>query len=118
MTNIYDFESHKKAILQEREALSTLEGEEPDISTEIEWASKELEEVQDILEDLNKSRQQHEAYRTELVSYISGMGMAKRFIDGGELHGADFWSWVADVPGCDEQMEIIFTPDFETNTDE
>lgn len=113
MTNIYDFESHKKAILQERGALID---EEPDIITEIEWAVKELEITNSSLENLQESKTLHEEYKTELVAYISGMEMAKRFIDGGELHGADFWSWVAEDDN--EQLEIIFTPDFETNTDE
>ena len=43
--------------------------------------------------------------------------MAKRIIEGDELSGMDFWSWVEDED-TNEQLELVFTPDFEINKDE
>jgi hypothetical protein len=114
VTNVVDFESHKKALMLTKDAN---EAEEPDINAEIEWASTELEIIKDSLEDLKQTEEMHESYKTELVSYLSGMEMAKKLIDGGELQGTDFWSWVEDEDD-NKQLEIMFTPDFEINTDE
>jgi hypothetical protein len=114
VTNVYDFEAHKKALLL---AKTNGEAEEHDIDTEIEWAIKELEITKNSLEELSLSQEMHESYKTELVSYLSGMEMAKRLIDGGELQGTDFWSWVEDEDD-NEQLEFLFTPDFEIYTDE
>jgi hypothetical protein len=93
-----------------------VEGEEPNIAAEIEWTIKELTGVEGTVEILHKELALNDAYKTELVSYLSGMQMAKRFIEGGNLHDADFWSWVDDDE--DIQLEINFTPDFELDTDE
>ena len=114
MTNVYDFEQHRKASLL---AKTKDEADEQDIDSEIEWAIKELDITNNSLEELKLSQEMHDSYKTELVSYLSGMEMAKRIIEGDELSGMDFWSWVEDED-TNEQLELVFTPDFEINKDE
>jgi len=113
VTNVLDFEEHKKASLRAKAA----EMEEHDIDTEIEWATKELEIVKNSLEEILTNHELHTEYKIELVSYLSGMEMAKKILEGKGLSGMDFWSWVEEED-ANKQLELIFTPDFEINTDE
>jgi len=124
VTNIYDFKEHKKAREQLQDVTphttNYVEGQIPDINTEIEWASKELNHVDDALEILMKELVMHENYKLELVSYLSSMEMAQRFVDGGSLNESDFWDWAGEKKndGNDLQLEIDFVPDFKIDTDE
>jgi hypothetical protein len=124
LTNIYDFESHKKALAAGKKLDNEREHERGDINTEIEWASKELDTVHDSLDALRDEILVAESYRLELIAYISGMEMAKRLIEGEELVDEDFWHWLDDsIPGAPiaelkKQLEIIFDPDLEVKEDE
>ena len=66
MTNVYDFEQHRKASLL---AKTKDEADEQDIDSEIEWAIKELDITNNSLEELKLSQEMHDNYKTELVSY-------------------------------------------------
>ncbi len=114
MTNVYDFEQHRKASLL---AKANEEVEEHDIDAEIEWATKELEIVKNSLGEILLNHTLHTEYKIELVSYLSGMEMAKKLLEGEKLSGMDFWSWVEEEDD-NKQLELVFTPDFEINTDE
>ena len=122
MTNIYDFESHKKALAAGKKLDEERDHERGDINTEIEWASDELDTVHDSLEALRDEILVAESYRMDLIAYTAGMEMAKKLIEGKELVDEDFWHWVDDIVPSDtsetEQMEIVFTPDFEIKEDE
>jgi hypothetical protein len=124
VTNIYDFKEHKKAREEFQgvmaHATNYVEGQVPDISIEIDWATSELDHVEDTLEILMKELVMHENYKLALVSYLSGMEMAKRFIDGGNLNESDFWDWASKQKNDenDLQLEIDFVPDFKVDTDE
>ena len=82
MTNIYDFESHKKALAAGKKLDEERDHERGDINTEIEWASKELDIVHDSLDALRDEILVAESYRLELIAYLSGMEMAKKLIEG------------------------------------
>jgi hypothetical protein len=124
VTNIYDFKEHKKAREEFQDvmahATNYVEGQVPDISIEIDWATSELDHVEDTLEILMKELVMHENYKLELVSYLSSMEMAKRFIDGGNIEESDFWDWAHEKKSDenDLQLEIDFVPDFKVDTDE
>ena len=115
MTNIYDFESHKKALAAGKK-LDNERGEQGDIDSEIEWASKELDIVHDSLDALRDEILVAESYRLELIAYTAGMEMAKKLIEGRELKDEDFWDWFEDkdtesILKEEPQLEILFTPD-------
>ena len=123
MTNIYDFESHKKALAAGKKLDDERDSERGDINTEIEWASKELDTVHDSLDALRDEILVAESYRLELIAYMSGMEMAKRLIEGEELKDEDFWTWLDDgildsSKVESKQLEIAFDPDFEIKEDE
>ncbi|SVD58636.1 uncharacterized protein METZ01_LOCUS411490 [marine metagenome] len=123
MTNIYDFESHKKALAAGKKLDNEREHERGDINTEIEWASKELDNVHDSLDALRDEILVAESYRLELIAYLSGMEMAKKLIEGETLEDEDFWHWLDDkildpIMEIGEQLEIAFSPDFEIKEDE
>ena len=122
MTNIYDFESHKKALAAGKKLDNEREHERGDINTEIEWASKELDNVHDSLDALRDEILVAESYRLELIAYMSGMEMAKRLIEGEPLKDEDFWNWlddgILDSSSEKKQLEIVFDPDFEIKEDE
>ena len=122
MTNIYDFESHKKALAAGKKLDEERDHERGDINTEIEWASKELDNVHDSLDALRDEILVAESYRLELIAYTAGMEMAKKLIEGKELVDEDFWHWldgnILDSSEEDPQLEIVFTPDFEIKEDE
>ena len=122
MTNIYDFESHKKALAAGKKLDNEREHERGDINTEIEWASKELDTVHDSLDALRDEILVAESYRLELIAYMSGMEMAKRLIEGEPLKDEDFWNWlddgILDSSSEKKQLEIVFDPDFEIKEDE
>ena len=122
MTNVYDFESHKKALAAGQKLDEERDHERGNINTEIEWASKELDTVHDSLDALRDELLVTESYRLELIAYIAGMEMAKKLIEGHELQDEDFWHWFDDiVPSSSsetEQLEIVFTSDIEIKEDE
>ena len=122
MTNIYDFESHKKALAAGKKLDNERDHERGDINTEIEWASKELDNVHDSLDALRDEILVAESYRLELIAYMAGMEMAKKLIEGETLEDEDFWPWFDDIiPEATletEQMEIVFAPDIESKEDE
>ena len=122
MTNIYDFESHKKALAAGKKLDEERDHERGDINTEIEWASKELDNVHDSLDALSDEILVAESYRLELIAYTAGMEMAKKLIEGKELQDEDFWHWldgnILDSSEENPQLEIVFTPDFEIKEDE
>ena len=122
MTNIYDFESHKKALAAGKKLDEERDHERGDINTEIEWASKELDNVHDSLDALRDEILVAESYRLELIAYTAGMEMAKKLIEGKELQDEDFWHWldgnILDSSEENPQLEIVFTPDFEIKEDE
>ena len=122
MTNVYDFESHKKALAAGKKLDEERDHERGDINTEIEWASNELDTVHDSLDALRDEILVAESYRLELIAYTAGMEMAKKLIEGKELEDEDFWHWIDDiVPSSSsetEQLEIVFTSDFEIKEDE
>ena len=122
MTNIYDFESHKKALAAGKKLDEERDHERGDINTEIEWASKELDNVHDSLDALRDEILVAESYRLELIAYTAGMEMAKKMLEGKELQDEDFWHWldgnILDSSEEDPQLEIVFTPDFEIKEDE
>ena len=122
MTNIYDFESHKKALAAGKKLDEERDHERGDINTEIEWASKELDNVHDSLDALRDEILVAESYRLELIAYTAGMEMAKKMLEGKELQDEDFWHWldgnILDSSEEDPQLEIVFTPDFEIKKDE
>ena len=123
MTNIYDFESHKKALAAGKKLDEERDHERGAINTEIEWASKELDNVHDSLDALRDEILVAESYRLELIAYMSGMEMAKRLIEGEELKDEDFWTWLDDgiLDSSKEetkQIEIVFDPDFGIKEDE
>ena len=123
MTNIYDFESHKKALAAGKKLDNERDHERGDINTEIEWASKELDNVHDSLDALRDEILVAESYRLELIAYMAGMEMAKKLIEGETLGDEDFWHWLDDkildpIVEIGEQLEIAFSPDFEIKEDE
>ena len=124
MTNIYDFNSHKKALDAKFKTLDTeQEGPQRDINTEIEWASKEIEIVRDSLEALHDEILLAESYKLEVLTYLAGMEMAEKLMKGEPLKAEDFWTWFDEVLQADsseetKQLEIVFEPDFEVTTDE
>ena len=123
MTNIYDFESHKKALAAGKKLDNERDGERGDINAEIEWASKELDTVHDSLDALRDEILVAESYRLELIAYTAGMEMAKKLIEGETLEDEDFWHWLDDkildpIVELGEQLEIAFSPDFEIKEDE
>ena len=122
MTNIYDFESHKKALAAGKKLDEERDHERGDINTELEWASKELDNVHDSLDALRDEILVAESYRLELIAYTAGMEMAKKLIEGKELQDEDFWHWldgnILDSSEENPQLEIVFIPDFEIKEDE
>ena len=123
MTNIYDFESHKKALAAGKKLDNERDHERGDINTEIEWASKELDNVHDSLDALRDEILVAESYRLELIAYTAGMEMAKKLIEGETLEDEDFWHWLDDkildpIMEIGEQLEIAFDPDFGIKEDE
>ena len=123
MTNIYDFESHKKALAAGKKLDDERDSERGDINTEIEWASKELDTVHDSLDALRDEILVAESYRLELIAYTAGMEMAKKLIEGETLEDEDFWHWLDDgildsSKVESKQLEIAFDPDFEIKEDE
>ena len=123
MTNIYDFESHKKALAAGKKLDEERDHERGDINTEIEWASKELDNVHDSLDALRDEILVAESYRLELIAYTAGMEMAKKLIEGETLEDEDFWHWLDDkildpIVEIGEQLEIAFDPDFGIKEDE
>ena len=122
MTNIYDFESHKKALAAGEKLDEERDHERGDINTELEWAGKELDNVHDSLDALRDEILVAESYRLELIAYTAGMEMAKKLIEGKELQDEDFWHWldgnILDSSEENPQLEIVFIPDFEIKEDE
>ena len=121
MTNIYDFESHKKALAAGKKLDEERDSERGDINTEIEWASNEFDIVLNSLDALRDEILIAESYKLELIAYMSGMEMAKRLMEGEPLKDEDFWYWFDDKPSSSEegpQLEIVFSPDFEIKEDE
>jgi len=121
VTNIYDFELHKKALAAGKK-LDQERSEQGDIDEELEWSSKELDAVHDSLDAIRDELLVAESYRLELIAYTAGMEMAKKLIEGHELKDEDFWDWIDDKPADsvqeEPQLEIVFTPDFEIKKDE
>ena len=115
MTNIYDFESHKKALAAGKTLDNERDHERGDINTEIEWASKELDNVHDSLDALRDEILVAESYRLELIAYMAGMEMAKKLMEGEELKDEDFWNWlddgILDSSSEKKQLEIVFIPE-------
>ena len=115
MTNIYDFESHKKALAAGKKLDEERDHERGDINTEIEWASKELDNVHDSLDALRDEILVAESYRLELIAYTAGMEMAKKMLEGKELQDEDFWHWldgnILDSSKEESQLEIVFIPE-------
>ena len=122
MTNIYDFESHKKALAAGKKLDEERDSERGDINTEIEWASNEFDIVLNSLDALRDEILIAESYKLELIAYMSGMEMAKRLMEGKPLKDEDFWNWFDDntleSPKEGKQIEIVFSPDFEIKDDE